>query len=110
MLPLGQMPVSAFSICSQLGTDVAFGFAMAMTLDQARELVRNVVRDRKIDAEVVGATASEGKSDYAEVLVILAPDARRVSVGVVRNSDPTTLRRQVTQQLNAAARRPGATF
>jgi len=79
---------------------------MPITLEQVRELVRSVAREGHIDADVVGVVGGQGTRDYAEALVVLAPDARRVSVSVARNSDVATVRRQVDSQLSAAAGRP----
>jgi hypothetical protein len=74
---------------------------MSLTLIEVADLFRTVVREQKIDANVIGVTSGEGDGSYAEVFVDLPSSDRRISVGLVRNRGVDHLRRQIAERLVA---------
>jgi hypothetical protein len=76
---------------------------MALNLDQLSDLVRSVARERRIDAEVVGATPTEGDGRYAEVVVALPARDERVSIGLERDAPVDDLKRTIAINLERGA-------
>ena len=62
---------------------------MTLNLQELGQLVRTVARERRLDAEVLGVTPTEGDGHYAEVLIDLSSPstaAQRVSLGFQRDA------------------------
>jgi len=76
---------------------------MPINLDQLRQLVASVVRERNVAAEVVGVMPGTGDGCYTEVIleVFDGPPARRVTLGVQRDVAPDDLRNRISEALTA---------
>jgi hypothetical protein len=75
---------------------------MPLKLDELGELVRSVVRERQLDANVIAVTRSQGEGAYAEVIVdLLRPTVgeQRISLGLDRDASVDELRQQVATTL-----------
>ena len=78
---------------------------MTLKLEELGQLVRTVARERRLDAEVLGVTPTEGDGHYAEVLIDLSNTsaaAQRVSLGFQRDAAVQDLRRQIAIGLDLA--------
>jgi hypothetical protein len=76
---------------------------MTLKLEELGQLVRTVARERRLDAEVLGVTPTEGDGHYAEVLIDLSNTssaAERVSLGFQRDAAVQDLRRQIASGLD----------
>jgi len=76
---------------------------MTLNLEELGRLVRTVARERRLDAEVLGVTPTEGDGHYAEVLIdLLNPNsaAQRVSLGLQRDAAVQDLRTQIASGLD----------
>ena len=78
-----------------------------LRLDELRDLVRDLVRERRLDAEVVGVTPGGGEGQYAEVLVKVqdAAGTRRLFLGFERSTPVARLREQIAAKLLHVPRR-----
>ena len=75
---------------------------MTLNLQELGQLVRTVARERRLDAEVLGVTPTEGDGHYAEVLIdvlSLSTAAQRVSLGFQRDAAVQDLRTQIASGL-----------
>ena len=78
---------------------------MTLNLQELGQLVRTVARERRLDAEVLGVTPTEGDGHYAEVFIdILNPctASQRVSLGFQRDAAVQDLRTQIAASLDLA--------
>ena len=78
-----------------------------LRLDELRDLVNDLVRERRLDAEVVGVTPGGGEGQYAEVLVKVqdAAGTRRMFLGFERGTPVARLREQIAAKLLHVQRR-----
>lgn len=81
---------------------------MPLDLNELKELVNEVARERKLDADVIGVTTTEGDGCYAEAIVDIRGAEggdRRVSVGLQRDAPTSELRAKIGGSFDRALSR-----